>query len=255
MLSELYASQNGLQKAAAQPNASESTVNLFQDIQKLSRGDKKPDCVSLDRMTAALIKQYPIIRAAADAPDIVVPQTDIEVPAIKAEVSVQSAADSDPEPIPAKEPMEAKESREPDIESIEKVWPESQHTPLASDVNADMVSPPADLKGDANLPPSPNREDSGKVHYFNMDHSHGLLNGSCRGVLMMSNSNIEYSSYSGQHGFQVPFKLLKISRIDSKSVKLAFASDNKHFESFKFQDGESAERFHQTWDDLKAASQ
>jgi len=256
MLSELYASQDGLQKAAAQPNASESTVNLFQDIQKLSRGDKKPDCVSLDRMTAALIEQYPIIRSAADAPDAVVPQIDAEVPEIEVEVPVQSAAEPIPDPTPAKGPIEEKERPEPDKENIETLWPEPQHPPMASDVNPDMAPPPAaELNEEAEAPPSRERENSRKVHYFDMDHSHGLLNGSCRGVLIVSDSNIEYSSYSGQHGFQVPFKLLKISKIDRKSVKLSFASDNKHFESFKFQEGESAERFHQTWDNLKAASQ
>lgn len=254
MLSELYASQDGLKKAAAQPNASPSTVGLFQDIQKLSRGDKKPDCVSLDRMTTALIEQYPIIRAAADAPNAVDLQIDTEVPEIEDEVPVKSAVEPIPESTPTKGPIE--ESPGPDFESAEKLWSEPEHPSMASDANPDMDPPPAaELKEDVAVPPSPNRRDSIKVHYFDMDHSHGLLNGSCRGVLMVSNSNIEYSSYSGQHGFQVPFKLLKISRIDRKSVKLSFASDNKHFESFKFQDGESAERFNRTWEDLKAASE
>ncbi len=251
MLSELYASQNGLKKAAAQPNASESTVGLFQDIQKLSRGDKKPDCVSLDRMTTTLIEQYPIIQAAADAPNAVDLQIDTEVPEIEVEMAVKTTAET----TPAKEPMEEKESSEPDLAGIEKLWPEPQYPSMAYDIDPDIAPPPAaELKEDVNIRPNPNREDSSKVHYFDMDHSHGLLNGSCRGVLMVSNSNIEYSSYSGQHGFQVPFKLLKISKIDRKSVKLSFASDNKHFESFKFQDSESAERFNRTWEDLKAAS-
>lgn len=43
MLAELYASLTPLKKAAAQPNASESTINLLRNIEQLSRGAKEAD--------------------------------------------------------------------------------------------------------------------------------------------------------------------------------------------------------------------
>ena len=67
MLAELYAALSPLKKAAAQPGASENTVLLLQDIQKLLNGEKQPDYASLDRLMTILLEQYPVIRAAAGA--------------------------------------------------------------------------------------------------------------------------------------------------------------------------------------------
>jgi serine/threonine protein kinase len=67
MLAELYAALSPLKKAAAQPGASENTVLLLQDIQKLLSGEKQADYASLDRLMTVLLEQYPVIRAAAGA--------------------------------------------------------------------------------------------------------------------------------------------------------------------------------------------
>jgi serine/threonine protein kinase len=252
MLAELYASQNALKKAAAQPDASESTRELLRDIQELSRGDKKPDCVTLDRMTTALIEHYPIIQATADVPDTLDPQPDFEIP----ETEVVAQDSSDTESIPLEETIEEKEIPDASAKDLEKPEPELQHSSIASGVEPDRDLPHAPiLIEDADNQPNAIQQDSSEVHSFDLDHRHGLFGGSCRGVLLMGCQSIEYNPFSGQHGFRVPLKLLKISRIDRKSVKLSFVSDNKHFESFKFQDDNSAERFYQVWDNLKTVQQ
>jgi serine/threonine protein kinase len=252
MLAELYASQNCLKKAAAQPNASANTMALFRDIKELSRGDKKPDCVTLDRMTTALIEQYPIIQAAVDDPDAMDPQLDFEIP--EAEVTAQDSSDT--EPIPSEETIEEKEISEANPEHFEKPEPELQHSSLASGVkpDKDLQSAPVPIE-DADIQPNAIQQDSSEVHSFDLDHRHGVFGGSCRGVLLMSCQSIEYNPFCGQHSFRVPRKLLKISKIDRKFVKLSFVSDNKHFESFKFQDDTSAERFYRVWEDLKTIQQ
>jgi serine/threonine protein kinase len=91
-----------------------------------------------------------------------------------------------------------------------------------------------------------------EVHRFDLDHAHGVLRGSCRGVLSIDFYDIAYKPSSGTHGFRIPFKLLKLSRVDGKSVELFYISDSKHFQSFKFQDDRELERFKQVWSDLKA---
>lgn len=67
MLAELYVALSPLKRAAAQPDASEATVLLLQDIQKLLNGEKQADYTSLDRLMTVLLEQYPVIRAAAGA--------------------------------------------------------------------------------------------------------------------------------------------------------------------------------------------
>jgi len=251
MLAELYASQNALKKAVAQPNASESTVGLLHDIQKLSRGDKKPDCVSLDRMTTDLIEQHPIIQAAADIPDAIDPQPDFEASETEEAVQVKSTVES----TPSEEPIEEEECLEPDLKCIEDLWSEPQPSSKASGVESEEGFPVAELKEEVAVQPDSNGQDSGEVHRFDLDHKHGLFRGSCRGVLLVGCSDIEYSPFFGQHGFQVPCKLLRIGKTEGTSLELSFASDNMHFQNFKFHDNDSVERFIRVWNDLKAIPQ
>jgi serine/threonine protein kinase len=68
ILSELYASLTPLKKAAAQPDASASTIALLGDIQNLLSGEKEADYLSLDRLMTSLTQEYPAIQAAACAP-------------------------------------------------------------------------------------------------------------------------------------------------------------------------------------------
>ena len=248
MLAELYASQNALEKAASQPDASESTIGLLQKIRKLSRGDTKPDCVTLDRMTTDLIGQYSIIQSAAEAPDVAVPHPAFEIP----EPETAGRDESPAESAPKEEPEGLEADTQPIEESPADPQPSSPATVIEPDSDS---SPDTPSTKDADARMDSGRRNPGQIHSFDLDHKHGLFGGSCRGVLLISGTNIEYNPYSGQHGFRVPFRLLKISRIDRKSVELSFASDNKNFESFKFLDDVSAMRFNQVWTDLESIPQ
>ncbi len=67
MLAELYASLPHLKKAAAQPAASEGTITLLQQIEKLLKGDTEADYTRLDQLMTILMEQYPAIQMAAEA--------------------------------------------------------------------------------------------------------------------------------------------------------------------------------------------
>jgi serine/threonine protein kinase len=89
------------------------------------------------------------------------------------------------------------------------------------------------------------------VHTFELDHDHGLLRGSCRGVLSVDLYDIAYKPSSGWHGFRMPFKLLRIGRVEGRSVELFYISDGKHFQTFKLPDDPAVEQFKQVWSNLK----
>jgi serine/threonine protein kinase len=90
-----------------------------------------------------------------------------------------------------------------------------------------------------------------EVERFTLEHDHGLLRGSCHGVLSLDSLDVAYTPTSGSHGFRIPFKLLKL-KADGRSVSLFYISDNTHFQTFKFQDSRAAEQFIQKWNELKA---
>ena len=67
MLAELYAAHSSVKAVATQPGATEITVQLLQDIQKLMAGERQADYASLDRLMNILLEQSPVIRAAGGA--------------------------------------------------------------------------------------------------------------------------------------------------------------------------------------------
>ncbi len=89
-----------------------------------------------------------------------------------------------------------------------------------------------------------------ETEHFSLEHDHGFFRGSCRGVLSLDSLDVAYSPTSGEHGFRIPFKLLKL-KTDGKSVSMYYISDNTHFQTFRFQDSQSADKFRQKWDELK----
>jgi len=89
------------------------------------------------------------------------------------------------------------------------------------------------------------------VERFPLEHDHGVFRGSCRGILSLNFLDIAYIPSSGSHGFRIPFKLLKL-RTDGKIASLYYISDNSHFQTFRFQDSQIADKFRQKWDELKA---
>jgi serine/threonine protein kinase len=124
MLAELYAAISPLRKAAAQSNASENSLRLLDEIQKLLRGERQPEYTHLDQLMTILMEEYPAIQAVADAlPEIGsicphIPPENEEVPnsAEAPEVPAQndlSAKTQEPPPLPAT----------PDVAPLEKVAP------------------------------------------------------------------------------------------------------------------------------------
>ncbi len=89
------------------------------------------------------------------------------------------------------------------------------------------------------------------VHYFDVEHEHGILRGSCRGALMLNYLDLEFRPVSGSHGFRIPTGQLNL-RIAGRNAEFAFASDGSRFQSFKFPDGKAAEKFLQKWNELKS---
>jgi serine/threonine protein kinase len=98
------------------------------------------------------------------------------------------------------------------------------------------------------------RKSMEEVRNFDVEHEHGAFRGSCRGTLSIDYLDVAYKPSEGYHGFRMPFKQLKLS-LSGKSIELSNASDGKHFQSFKFRDGQAADRFKQSWNELKALAE
>ena len=95
MLGELYAAVTPLRSAAAQPNASGDVIRFLEEIQKLSRGEKESDYVTLDRLMTALIDLSPSIRSTAESPD----PFDMQIPLME---STPAGEDQNTQPDEAK---------------------------------------------------------------------------------------------------------------------------------------------------------
>ncbi len=95
------------------------------------------------------------------------------------------------------------------------------------------------------------RKASEEIERFTLDHDHGVFRGMCRGVLSLSSLDVAFSPSSGSHGFRIPFKLLKL-KTDGKNINFYNISDDSHFQTFRFPDAQSAYKFRQKWDELKA---
>jgi serine/threonine protein kinase len=93
------------------------------------------------------------------------------------------------------------------------------------------------------------REIKEELHRFKVEHTHGVLRGSCRGTLAFNYFEVEFKSDSGWHGFQVPFKQLMV-KPDGRSLDFFFASNGKYFHTFRLQNAQEAETFIQAWERL-----
>jgi serine/threonine-protein kinase len=90
-----------------------------------------------------------------------------------------------------------------------------------------------------------------EVHRFAVEHSHGLLRGSCKGDLSMDYSHVIFQPSSGPHGFSVSFRELSL-RIENRNAVFLFAADNSEFFVFKLPDNPTAQKLRKVWDDLTA---
>jgi len=115
----------------------------------------------------------------------------------------------------------------------------------------DSAGPNLRLMGDSDRESAAKKKAMDAVHTFELDHEHGIFRGSCHGVLAIDFYDIAYKPSSGWHGFRIPFKLLRLGRIEGKSVELFYISDGMHFQTFNLQDNRAVEQFKQVWGELK----
>jgi serine/threonine protein kinase/tetratricopeptide (TPR) repeat protein len=90
-----------------------------------------------------------------------------------------------------------------------------------------------------------------ELHRFAIEHSHGLLRGSCKGDLSIDYYHVIFRPSSGPHGFSVSFKELSL-RIDNRNAVFLFAADDSEFFSFKLPDNPTAQKLRKVWDDVTA---
>ena len=124
---------------------------------------------------------------------------------------------------------------------------EGQTVAYVYDTAAQLLRPMTDT--DAGL--IAQREVKEELHRFKVEHSHGVLRGSCKGVLSLNYFQVEFKSDSGWHGFQVPFRQLML-KADGKSLDFFLASTGKYFHSFRAQNVQEGESFRRTWEKLEA---
>ncbi|MEJ2110963.1 MAG: protein kinase [Acidobacteriota bacterium] len=98
------------------------------------------------------------------------------------------------------------------------------------------------------------REAMEKVHSFSVEHSHGFLRGSCQGELCVSHSEVVYQPLSGDHGFRIPFKILKFSR-EGDMVSLFLVAGNELYQKLKLDSEQSAARLNRIWNELESLPQ
>ena len=125
---------------------------------------------------------------------------------------------------------------------------EGQKVAYVYDTAAQLLRPMTDT--DSGL--IAQRQIKEELHRFDVEHSHGVLRGSCKGVLSFNYFEVEFKSESGGHGFQVPFKHLML-KADGRSLDFFLASTGKYFNSFRTPNAQEADRFRRTWEKLEAS--
>jgi serine/threonine-protein kinase len=90
------------------------------------------------------------------------------------------------------------------------------------------------------------RREREQVHRFEVEHSHGLFRGSCRGELRISGLEVEYKAENKSHSFEIPFSKLRLKG-SARDIELRFASDNAPFQEFKARTAGEADALRKTW--------
>jgi len=148
MLSELCSALAPLRAAAAKPGASASIGTLLQDIERLLRGEKEPDYVSLDRLMNKLLEQYPALQAVSgslstidsSAHELLTERMGLGLPEApgfsqnQTGTEMQAPAPADPEPAP----------REASIIKPEAAPPDWTHIPLKDSIEAPKSEKPSE---------------------------------------------------------------------------------------------------------------
>jgi hypothetical protein len=90
-----------------------------------------------------------------------------------------------------------------------------------------------------------------EVHRVQVEHNHGILRGNCRGELQISYYDVTYRPAAGSHGFNIPFRDLRL-RTEGNTLHLLLAGTNREFAQFRTAEAETAGLVAQIWEKLKA---
>ncbi|MDR0842990.1 MAG: hypothetical protein LBP68_06195, partial [Acidobacteriota bacterium] len=85
---------------------------------------------------------------------------------------------------------------------------------------------------------------------FEVEHQHGALRGSCKGSLVVADSTVTFKPHMGDHDFSIATRQIKVGKIDGKTVELLNASSNQKFNSFKFENDPTLQKFRKTLEDV-----
>jgi hypothetical protein len=124
---------------------------------------------------------------------------------------------------------------------------EGQKTTLVYDAPTQQLRPMAEADSEALA----RRRSNEAVHRVPVEHSHGLLRGSCKGILLVSSREVVFEPAAGAHGFRVPFDQVNL-RVSGRILEISQISDGKDLQSYRALDPQEAEIFKQAWDQLKS---
>jgi serine/threonine protein kinase len=108
---------------------------------------------------------------------------------------------------------------------------------------------PTGARTEGTVKPASAAENVGR---FSVAHDHGVFGGACRGILSFDSKEVAFVPVSGSHGFRIPFALLRL-KVDGNSLVLYYIAYNTHFQTFVAPDSQTAARFQEKWNELKAA--
>jgi hypothetical protein len=98
------------------------------------------------------------------------------------------------------------------------------------------------------------RKEREKVRSFRVQHTHGMLRGSCSGDLAINGFRVEYRpSQSGGHAITHTFAGLSL-RLDGDKVELKEVAGNKDVGVFKASNADEAKSIKEWWDTLEKLS-
>jgi hypothetical protein len=86
-----------------------------------------------------------------------------------------------------------------------------------------------------------------EVVRYRVEHTHGLLRGSCTGDLRISGTVVEYQGSDPKHVYSIPFRSLKLTVRDDR---LEFVDVHNEKYSFKASDAKTARTIKERWDRL-----
>ena len=87
---------------------------------------------------------------------------------------------------------------------------------------------------------------------FDTEHQHGALRGSCRGTLVVTDSNVTFKPFSGDHTFSISAERVRVGKIDGKTMELLDASNNQKLNAFKFETDQLIQQFRKTLEEVHA---